>query len=62
MGWIIEYLETMFVNNMDLNVMSDNLQISEQVYWKMQDSLCMWSNILLYIRGVGSSQKSTSGI
>ena len=34
-GWIIYFLGTMFVDDIDLNVMGDNLQTSEQVFQEM---------------------------
>ena len=37
----------MFVDNIDLNVMGKNIRTSKQVYWEMQDFLCMWGDVLL---------------
>ena len=31
-GWIIEFIRTMFVDNIDLNVMDGNLRTSGQIY------------------------------
>ena len=55
--WVIEFLGTKVVDKPDLIVMGNNLLTSEQMYLVMQNSLYVWSDLLLCTGGALKPEK-----